>query len=277
MDLLVKYQIPKGIKDYQDIKEGLRSVDLMSNEWDPVGYNQNARFVSDLGEPVLQLLNPKSGETVLDLGCGDGELTLRLIDAGCHVIAVDSSPAMVESSLAKGINARMMDGQYLEFEGVFDAVFSNAALHWMTQPREVIAGVRRALKPAGRFVAEMGGQGNVISVLAALTKTRQHRGLAPVNPWYFPSVEEYRQLLEEAGFQVPVIQLIPRPTVLPGELRGWLETFAGAFLSTEGAEREEMIAEITEELAPTLRDDSGKWTVDYVRLRFMACNSFDLR
>ena len=119
MNLLVRYQIPKGIKDYQDIKEGLRSVDLMSNEWDPVGYNQNARFVSDLGEPVLQLLNPKSGETVLDLGCGDGELTLKLIDAGCHVIAVDSSSAMVASSLAKGINARMMDGQHLEFEGVF--------------------------------------------------------------------------------------------------------------------------------------------------------------
>ena len=252
MDLLVKYQIPKGIKDYQDIKEGLRSVDLMSNEWDPVGYNQNARFVSDLGEPVLQLLNPKPGETVLDLGCGDGELTLKLIDAGCHVIAVDSSPAMVESSLAKGINARMMDGQHLEFEGVFDAVFSNAALHWMTQPREVIAGVRRALKPTGRFVAEMGGQGNVVSVLAALTKTRQNRGLSPVNPWYFPGMEEYRQFLEEADFQVPVIQLIPRPTVLPGELLGWLETFAGSFLSTEGAEREEMIAEVTEELAPTL-------------------------
>ena len=277
MNLLVKYQIPKGIKDYQDIKEGLRSVDLMSNEWDPVGYNQNARFVSDLGVPVLQLLNPKPGETVLDLGCGDGELTLKLIDAGCHVIAVDSSPAMVESSLAKGIKARVMGGQHLEFEGVFDAVFSNAALHWMTQPREVIAGVRRALKPAGRFVAEMGGQGNVISVLAALTKARQNRGLSPVNPWYFSSVEEYRQFLEEAGFQVPVIQLIPRPTVLPGELRGWLETFAGSFLNTATKEREEMIAEITEELAPTLRDDSGKWTVDYVRLRFMASNSFDLR
>ena len=277
MDLLVKYQIPKEIKDYQDIKEGLRSVDLMSNEWDPVGYDQNARFVSDLGEPVLQLLNPKSGETVLDLGCGDGELTLKFIDAGCHVIAVDSSPAMVEFSLAKGINARMMDGQHLEFEGVFDAVFSNAALHWMNQPREVIAGVRRALKPAGRFVAEMGGQGNVVSVLAALTKARQRRGLAPVNPWYFPSVEEYRQLLEEAGFQVPVIQLIPRPTALPGELRGWLETFAGSFLNTASAECEEMIAEIAEELAPALRDDSGKWTVDYVRLRFMGCNSFDLR
>ena len=98
-----------------------------------------------------------------------------------------------------------------------------------------------------------------------------------MNPWYFPSVEEYRQLLEEAGFQVPVIQLIPRPTALPGELRGWLETFAGSFLNTASAECEEMIAEIAEELAPALRDDSGKWTVDYVRLRFMGCNSFDLR
>ena len=252
------------------------SEENIATQWDPVGYNQNARFVSDLGEPVLQLLNPKAGETVLDLGCGDGELTLKLIDAGCHVIAIDSSPAMVESSLAKGINARVMDGQHLEFEGVFDAVFSNAALHWMTQPREVIAGVKRALKPAGRFVAEMGGQGNVVSVLAALKKARQRRGLAPVNPWYFPSVEEYRQLLEEAGFHLPVIQLIPRPTVLPGELRGWLETFAGSFLSTERAGREEMIAEVTEDLASTLCDDSGKWTVDYVRLRFVACDSFGL-
>ena len=247
------------------------SEENIATQWDPVGYDQNARFVSDLGEPVLQLMNPKAGEMVLDLGCGDGELTLKLMDAGCHVIAVDSSPAMVESSLAKGINARVMDGQHLEFEGAFDAVFSNAALHWMTQPREVIAGVKRALKPTGRFVAEMGGQGNVVSVLAALTKVRQRRGLAPVNPWYFPSVEEYRQLLEEAGFHVPVIQLIPRPTVLPGKLRGWLETFAGSFLSTEGAEREEMIAEVTEDLASTLCDDSGKWTVDYVRLRFVAC------
>ena len=252
------------------------SEENIATQWDPVGYNQNARFVSDLGEPVLQLLNPKAGETLLDLGCGDGELTLKLIDAGCHVIAIDSSPAMVESSLAKGINARVMDGQHLEFEGVFDAVFSNAALHWMTQPREVIAGVKRALKPAGRFVAEMGGQGNVVSVLAALKKARQRRGLAPVNPWYFPSVEEYRQLLEEAGFHLPVIQLIPRPTVLPGELRGWLETFAGSFLSTERAGREEMIAEVTEDLASTLCDDSGKWTVDYVRLRFVACDSFGL-
>tara|TARA_X000000950_G_scaffold281463_1_gene378110 strand:- start:595 stop:1371 length:777 start_codon:yes stop_codon:yes gene_type:complete len=247
------------------------SEENIATQWDPVGYDQNARFVSDLGEPVLQLMNPKAGEMVLDLGCGDGELTLKLMDAGCHVIAVDSSPAMVESSLAKGINARVMDGQHLEFEGAFDAVFSNAALHWMTQPREVIAGVKRVLKPTGRFVAEMGGQGNVVSVLAALTKVRQRRGLAPVNPWYFPSVEEYRQLLEEAGFHVPVIQLIPRPTVLPGKLRGWLETFAGSFLSTEGAEREEMIAEVTEDLASTLCDDSGKWTVDYVRLRFVAC------
>ena len=247
------------------------SEENIATQWDPVGYDQNARFVSDLGEPVLQLMNPKAGEMVLDLGCGDGELTLKLMDAGCHVIAVDSSPAMVESSLAKGINARVMDGQHLEFEGAFDAVFSNAALHWMTQPREVIAGVKRVLKPTGRFVAEMGGQGNVVSVLAALTKVRQRRGLAPVNPWYFPSVEEYRQLLEEAGFHVPVIQLIPRPTVLPGKLRGWLETFAGSFLSTEGAGREEMIAEVTKDLASTLCDDSGKWTVDYVRLRFVAC------
>ena len=252
------------------------SEENIATQWDPVGYDQNARFVSDLGEPVLQLMNPKAGEMVLDLGCGDGELTLKLMDAGCHVIAVDSSPAMVESSLAKGINARVIDGQHLEFEGAFDAVFSNAALHWMTQPREVIAGVKRVLKPTGRFVAEMGGQGNVVSVLAALTKVRQRRGLAPVNPWYFPSVEEYRQLLEEAGFHVPVIQLIPRPTVLPGKLRGWLETFAGSFLSTEGAEREEMIAEVTEDLASTLCDDSGKWTVDYVRLRFVACDSFGL-
>jgi SAM-dependent methyltransferase len=252
------------------------SEENIATEWDPIGYDQNARFVSDLGEPVLQLLNPKPGEKVLDLGCGDGELTLKLMDAGCHVIAVDSSPAMVASSLAKGINARVMDGQHLEFEGVFDAVFSNAALHWMTQPKEVIAGVKRALKPSGRFVAEMGGLGNVASVLAALTKTRQRRGLAPVNPWYFPSVEDYRQLLEAAGFQVPVIQLIQRPTVLSGALRGWLETFAVSFLITDGAGREEMITEVNEELAPTLCDDSGKWTVDYVRLRFVACDSFGL-
>ena len=181
----------------------------------------------DLGMPVVELLAPCVGERILDLGCGDGVLTRKLVELGCQVVGVDGSPAMIAAAQALGLDARVMDGQSLPFEGEFDAVFSNAALHWMPQADVVIAGVWRSLKPGGRFVGECGGSGNTATVVQAVAHVLRQRGINAdtVNPWYFPTVEEYRTKLEAQGFIVSTIALIPRPTPLPGGMIGWLETF----------------------------------------------------
>ena len=242
-------------------------------QWNPEQYEKNARFVSDLGMPVVTLLEPRAGERILDVGCGDGPLTKKLVEMGCEVVAVDASPAMIEAAQALGLDARVMDGQALQFTREFDAVFSNAALHWMKQPEAVINGVWQALKPGGRFVAEFGGDGNTATVLRALDLALQQRGLdfRTLSPWYFPSVEEYRSKLETRGFVVNTIALIPRPTPLPGSLVGWLETFAQSFVAPlPVAERAQFLADVENQCRSTLCDANGKWAVDYVRLRFSA-------
>jgi trans-aconitate methyltransferase len=242
-------------------------------QWSPEQYAKNARFVSDLGVPVVALLAPRAGERILDVGCGDGPLTKKLVEAGCEVVGIDASPAMIEAARAVGLDARVMDGQALRFEGEFDAVFSNAALHWMKQAGAVIAGVWRALKPGGRFVGEFGGDGNTATVLRALEAALQQRGLdfRTFNPWYFPSVEEYRNTLEAHGFVVNSIALIPRPTPLPGSLVAWLETFAQSFIApVPTAERAGFLARVEDLCRPTLCNAEGAWSVDYVRLRFAA-------
>jgi trans-aconitate methyltransferase len=241
--------------------------------WSPEQYAQQAHFVSDLGMPVVELLAPRAGERILDLGCGDGSLTKKLIELGCQVVGVDASPAMVTAAQALGLDARVMDGQSLPFVQEFDAVFSNAALHWMPQADIVIAGVWRSLKPGGRFIGECGGAGNTATVVHALARALHRRGINAdtVNPWYFPTVEEYRHKLEVQGFVVSTIALIPRPTPLPGDLVGWLETFVQSFMApVPMAERAAFLAEVVDLCRAMLCDSQGQWTVDYVRLRFAA-------
>lgn len=241
--------------------------------WDPERYARNARFVSDLGTPVVELLSPRRGERVLDLGCGDGVLSERLVEAGCIVVGIDASPAQVEAARALGIDASTGDGEALAFEGEFDAVFSNAALHWMKRPERVIAGAWRALRPGGRFVAEMGGYGCVRKIETALCAVLDGRGFdgRSLNPWYFPKPDAYRGKLVRAGFVVDSIALIPRPTPLPGDVTGWLETFAESFLEpVPESERPGLLAEVRERLRPELCDEAGTWVADYVRLRFAA-------
>jgi SAM-dependent methyltransferase len=240
--------------------------------WAADVYDRNARFVSDLGAEILSWLAPKAGEHILDLGCGDGALTEKLSASGANVVGVDTSISFLEAARARGLTVREADGHALPFHHEFDAVFSNAALHWMTQPEKVIDGIRRALRPGGRFVAEFGGHGNVAAIVTAMrAAARSFNGDASLaGPWFYPTDREYAQMLEAAGFTVRRAGLFPRPTPLPTGLEGWLGTFSAAFFDQFGEKRAAVLAYVTDILRPSLCDRSGQWHADYVRLRVEA-------
>jgi len=243
------------------------------SDWDAEVYRLKTGFVSELGRAVVELLAPRAGERILDLGCGDGVLTRALADMGCEVVGIDSSPDMVRAARERGVDARLLDAAEMPFQGEFDAVFSNAALHWMRPPAAVVRGVHRALKPRGRFVAELGGKGNIANIQSALHRALSSRGIPPgsVDPWYFPAVEEYAALLRRHGFQVDRIEHFDRPTRLPAGISGWLESVARPFLDAVPAdERPRLIDEVEEQAAPVLVADDGTWRADYVRLRVAA-------
>src|SRR5258706_2890859 len=238
-------------------------------------YEEHAHFVPALGQAVFDLLAPRAGERILDLGCGDGILTEKLLAAGASVVGIDSSSEMVDAARRRGIDARACDAARLPFTAEFDAVFSNAALHWMkADPDAVITGVARALKPGGRFAAEMGGHGCVAAITVALLSELERRGVAePAGaiPWYFPTVDDYRARLNRAGLTAEYIALIPRPTPLPTDMRGWLETFAIPFTARIAEQdRGEFLDAVVGRLRRVLCDEQGCWTADYMRLRFLA-------
>lgn len=244
--------------------------------WDPALYAANAAFVPALGAAVLDLLAPQPGERILDLGCGDGALTAKLVAAGCAVVGVDADPAMVAAARAKGIDARLGDARALDFDAEFDAVFTNAALHWVGQPDVVTAGVKRALKPGGRYVGEFGGHANIAAIRTALIAVLARHGFPPAGAEtsYYPTDTAFRAVLERGGFAVDVCAIIPRPTPLPDSgMAGWLETFRGGFIDAAGVPdelKDTIIAETAALLAPALQAADGAWIADYVRLRFAA-------
>lgn len=241
--------------------------------WDPEEYARDARFVSDLGAPVVDLLKPQPDEHILDLGCGDGALTERFVAAGCTVLAVDSSPEQIWAARERGLDAQIVDATELSFHEIFDAVFSNAVLHWVNSDdlARVFDGVWHALKPGGRFVAELGGHGCVQSIRDAFRQALSRRGIdiASHDPWYFPTADDYSKRLESRGFDVESITTFPRPTPLRSDIIRWLQIFAKPFLSAvPRVEQADLLDEVRTFLKPRLLNAEGVWVVDYVRLRF---------
>jgi len=247
----------------------------IASRWSPADYAKHAAFVPALGDAVLQLLAPQPGELILDVGCGDGALTERIAAAGARVIGLDSSPEMVEAARARGIDAFVADAETMDLQrfGQFDAVFSNAALHWMLDPDAVATGIFKGLKDGGRFVGEMGGEGNLATLRQGLRDVLIERGyqMPEQDPAWYASVEAFTRLYCIAGFCEVRAELIPRPTPLPGGAADWVKTFRAGVMDVAMVpewERDEIAAAVEARVAPALRLPDGRYCADYVRLRF---------
>jgi SAM-dependent methyltransferase len=243
--------------------------------WDPQAYEKNGAFVHGLAGGVLEWLAAQPGERILDLGCGDGQLTARIVASGAGVVGLDASAQMAAAARARGIEVAEGSAGQMPFEAhSFDAVFSNAALHWVRDQDAMMSEVHRVLKPGGRFVAELGGHGNIAAIRVALMATVARHGFDGLedNVNYYPTPDEYTRRLERHRFKVERMALIPRPTPLAdGGMSEWIRTFRRGVLETMPEQiRNKVVDEATALLAPALRDEQGNWTADYVRLRFVA-------
>jgi trans-aconitate methyltransferase len=249
-----------------------------TSRWDARKYDARHAYIWQYGASLIDVLSPQTGERILDLGCGTGHLAARIAASGAVVIGIDNSTDMVAQAQANYPELRfeVADGAEFRFEEPFDAVFSNAALHWMRRPAQVAACVSAALKPGGRFVAEFGGKGNIRAVVGALERALERAGCPERrenNPWFFPSIGEYTTLLEDQGLCPTYAALFDRPTpVDSGEsgLRDWLDMFAGDYLTGISPDQlAGIVRDIEEELRPQQYRD-GTWIIDYRRLRIIA-------
>lgn len=249
------------------------TTNMAVQAWNPTTYARDAGFVPRFGEALVDVLAPQAHERILDVGCGDGVLSEKIAASGCTLTGIDASAEQVAAARARGLDAHVMNGAQLTFDNEFNAVFSNATLHWLKNPSAVLQGVQRALRPRGRFVAEFGGADNVKVVCDALLSALARRGVngAAHFPWYFPTPDEYRAQLEAAGFVVDHISHFARPTPQPGSVTAWIALFGDSFThALAETERADYLSEVERELAPKLRNAEGVWVLDYVRLRVVA-------
>lgn len=251
---------------------------MTSKQWDAGHYNQSFSFIWQYGAGLLELLDPRPGERVLDLGCGTGHLTAEIASKGASVVGIDHSAEMIDAARKAypELEFHQMDATDFSFDEPFDAVFSNAVLHWVKPPEAAVRSIRAALKPGGRLVAELGGHRNVDQVVRALVAELDRHGYPDAgsrNPWYFPSIAEYTSLLEANGLEAVYARLYDRPTPLDGGedgLAGWLAMFGDPFLSGVPAETlRSVIAAVAARLRPALFHD-GTWYADYRRLQVVA-------
>lgn len=246
-----------------------------ATEWDSTLYDDKHRFIPTIGEEVIGLLAPRAGERILDLGCGTGHLTKKIASYGAVVTGIDSAASMIEQANRNypEIDFRVANGEDFRFDEPFDAVFSNAALHWMKNADAVAGCIERTLRPGGRFVAEFGAKGNVKKISTALFDAIEAAGYPPpVTPWYFPSIGEYASLLEKHNFVVNYAVHFGRTTPLEGEdgMRNWLTMFVNGIFKTIPANAQDAVAEdIVNRLRPQLYHD-GAWQADYVRIQIIA-------
>jgi trans-aconitate methyltransferase len=247
-------------------EDALRPTVLSTSKWDPADYAKVGGFVAELGQAALDLLDPQPGEHILDVGCGDGTLTVKIVERGATVTGIDNSLEMIGAAREKGLDARLMDAADMKFSESFDAAFSNATLHWVLDNKRAARAIWFALKPGGRFAGEMGGEGNLAALREALDEELIIRGYAPpveASNWY-ASPEEFAAVYETAGFKEIDARLIERPTVIDHGVAAWVTTFRKGWLERAGVPEEDR-AEIAEAVAARV----GSNVADYVRLRFI--------
>ena len=252
---------------------------MTEKSWDAHLYDTGHSFVWKLGDDLVEILAPLSGERILDLGCGTGHLTAIIAKSGATAVGVDSAPGMINQAQRHYPYLRfdLANARHLPYHEEFDAVFSNAVLHWVRPPERVIAGIRRALKPGGRFVAEFGGRGNISLIMeaihSALDQVHVRTPATSQQDFYFPDTEEYSSLLDNHGLSVTQASLFDRPTPLSGGpvgMRLWLDMFATGYIARLDADQRCEFVELVErKLRPRLYG-GGQWTADYKRLRVVA-------
>jgi SAM-dependent methyltransferase len=246
-------------------QDALSATAASTSTWNAADYARVGGFVALLGGAALELFDPQPGERVLDVGCGDGTLTRKIVERGATVIGVDNSPEMIAAARAKGIDALLLGVADMSFDGEFDAAFSNATLHWVREKEQAARAIFRALKPGARFAGEMGGEGNLRTLRETLDEELIIRGYVPpveASNWY-PSPEDFAAVYESAGFEQIDARLIERPTPIEHGVAQWVTTFRRGWLDRAQVPEQER-ADIGSAVAD--RIDSN--VADYVRLRF---------
>jgi len=247
-------------------EDALTDAPASTSQWDAADYARVGGFVPELGQAALDLLDPQRGEHILDVGCGDGTLTLRIKEMGADVVGIDNSLSMVAAAKAKGLDARLMDAAQLKFAEAFDAAFSNATLHWVLDKERAARAIWFALKAGGRFAGEMGGDGNLARLRETLDDVLVERGFGPPTyaaNWY-PTPDEFAAVYEQAGFKDIEARLIDRPTELEHGVQAWVTAFRAGWLNRAGVPHEDRQS-IADEVAARV----GSNIADYVRLRFI--------